>query len=276
MQLNDDAVSRYFVAHRAIAHRDSPAKGAAESQQKELDAALEDYRKAATNVPRNDELIDATWQQLQEAASRVAGLREHMQKEAEREKSIIAAVSDKDAKDSFSPAVMEKMQKVAHGIYVGSYHPANDPKLLKTHGITHICCCINVAPRHPHEFAYITLPADDANGYDITQHFAKTYDFIDGALTQGGGVLIHCGAGISRAPTITAAYLIRKLGITAEEAVRRIKKVRPCASPNLGFSQQLRDFAKQLQRLQQSHAAPKQQQRTQPSNGSTPAVIVSK
>jgi hypothetical protein len=254
-QLSEGAINIFFIAHRAIVHRDSPAKGAGEAERQEVESALEAYRMAATNLPRKDDMISLASDQLLETMKKIPGLTRFYEQQLEAN-SARSVAGGKHTNDPWNPSVMEKMHRVAHGIYVGSYHPANDAALLKSHGITHVCCCINVAPRHPSEFAYITLPADDHAGYDMSQHFDKTYQFIDSALTNGGGVLIHCGAGISRAPTVTAAYLIRKLGISAEEAVGRIRSARPCASPNLGFSQQLKEFsAKQLAQRKETVAA---------------------
>jgi protein-tyrosine phosphatase len=39
-------------------------------------------------------------------------------------------------------------------------------------------------------------------------------------------VYIHCGAGIGRAPTMAAAYLMHQ-GTTLDDALKKIKKVRP-------------------------------------------------
>jgi hypothetical protein len=107
-----------------------------------------------------------------------------------------------------NPAAFDHVPRdeVVPGLFVGSYHPANDAALLKRNGIVHVCCCIGDAPRHSGDFTYAVLEADDAAGHDISQHFDETYAFID-----------HEGA-----PTITA-------------------------NPNLGFADQLKQFAvKQL------------------------------
>eukprot|EP00796_Vickermania_ingenoplastis_P001933 gene1933-1172_t len=61
-----------------------------------------------------------------------------------------------------------------------------------------------------------------------------------------GGVLIHCGAGISRAPTITAAYLMRKFKISSTAAIHLIKERRPYARPNNNFTRQLQAYHKEL------------------------------
>ncbi|KAE8354286.1 protein-tyrosine phosphatase-like protein [Aspergillus coremiiformis] len=73
-------------------------------------------------------------------------------------------------------------------------------------------------------------------------------DFIDNALrsvpeqptskddpqpTQGGGVLVHCGKGISRSATIVIAYLMRTRHMALHDAlemVRQMRRVKPSAA----------------------------------------------
>ncbi len=51
-------------------------------------------------------------------------------------------------------------------------------------------------------------------------------EFAREEIASGGMVYIHCGVGVGRAPTLTAAYLI-STGMSAPEALQRIKAVRP-------------------------------------------------
>ena len=59
--------------------------------------------------------------------------------------------------------------------------------------------------------------------------------FIDESLESGAVVFVHCGAGISRAPTAAAAYLIWKLRMPAAAALNLIKRSRKCIRPNTGL-----------------------------------------
>ncbi len=47
----------------------------------------------------------------------------------------------------------------------------------------------------------------------------------------GRSILLHCLAGINRAPTLAAAVLCQRDNLTVDEALTRIRAVRPSASP---------------------------------------------
>lgn len=218
---------------------------------------LEHYRMAATNLPIQEAALAVTRTELLDALA--AACRGKWTAEEEQlftkgyatsplVTTTSAALSSNATADyrTKSCYVQTQMQQVFPGLFIGSFHPASDAALMTAAGITHVCCCIDVSPRFPKQFAYLTLAADDNAGFDISVFFAKAFAFIDSALRSGGGVLVHCGAGISRAPTILASYLMRKTGMSAKAAVQHIKSIRSCASPNRGFLQQLDALEKSL------------------------------
>jgi len=51
-------------------------------------------------------------------------------------------------------------------------------------------------------------------------------EFVRDEIEKGGKVYIHCGVGVGRAPTMTAAYLITT-GLSPDEALKKIREVRP-------------------------------------------------
>lgn len=53
------------------------------------------------------------------------------------------------------------------------------------------------------------VTAGDMPGYNISQHFKDTYDFIEEARKNKAAVLVHCAAGASRSCTIAIAYLMQ-------------------------------------------------------------------
>lgn len=132
--------------------------------------------------------------------------------------------------------------EIVHGVYLGNYLAASNYMLLKTLGITHV---LNAAIEHPNYFqnrgiVYKYFPLYDHPGQNISQYFAEGFEFIDNVLNNGGKVLVHCHAGISRSTTMLSAYLVRKYNKTPEEVLSHIKNIRQIINPNPGFIRQLR------------------------------------
>ena len=69
-----------------------------------------------------------------------------------------------------------------------------------------------------------------------------TADAIAGWRGEGRAVFVHCVAGISRTPTVAAAYLADRLGISGPEALERIRSVHFDANPNPAFLDALARF----------------------------------
>ena len=101
---------------------------------------------------------------------------------------------------------------------------------------------------------WLHVPVDDDWQEDISQHFLKVIQFIDAARKQGHPVLVHCAGGISRSPTLIAAYLMWEHGWTRKEAVEHITSRRKIVDPNDGFMEQLLVFEGVLQKLRENNA----------------------
>jgi len=54
-------------------------------------------------------------------------------------------------------------------------------------------------------------------------------------MAKGGGVLVHCYAGVSRSATCTIAYLMQEREMSFEDAFSFVSKQRPVIFPNMGF-----------------------------------------
>lgn len=133
-------------------------------------------------------------------------------------------------------------------LFIGSEEHASNLSQLKEHNISSV---LNVAKGCRNYFEddleYFNLPVLDICEEDISTIFQKSYDFIEQVHLSGGKVLVHCNAGISRSATICAAYLMKRQGLTMDEALKTIKEKRNCISPNFGFLLKLMKLQDTLQ-----------------------------
>lgn len=116
--------------------------------------------------------------------------------------------------------------------------------------MTHVVSVTSAQKRQLPDFVeehYHALVDDrEAAAPDIAAHFAPVCAFVSRALRAGGRVYVHCGAGISRAPTATAAYLIWAHRLRAADALALVRKGRPCARPNAGFVRALHGWEREV------------------------------
>ncbi|BGP32417.1 tyrosine protein phosphatase yvh1 [Rhodotorula toruloides] len=136
----------------------------------------------------------------------------------------------------------DPMQEVMPGLWIGDYNASQDHNLLKERNIS----CIVSGMRQEYAAApgidLHRVSVDDTDSTNILEHFVPTADFIDAALSKGQNVLVHCQAGVSRSTTLLAAYLMRNHGLNVEQAVERIRSVRPQVEPSEFFMMQLELF----------------------------------
>lgn len=77
---------------------------------------------------------------------------------------------------------------------------------------------------------YLKLPVEDT--YPPSPFQTKIgVDLIDNVVKDGKKVYIHCQVGHGRSPTLAAAYFIVKEGLSAENAIAKVKAGRPEAHP---------------------------------------------
>ena len=134
------------------------------------------------------------------------------------------------------------VSEVTQRLYLSDEEPACDQAVLWSLGITHI---VRVEPDEGlplfEGIRYLRLPSEDLPDYPIAAHFAEATRFIAEAMAGSWEhrVLVHCQAGISRSPTIVAAYLMGTGNLSADAALSETRRRHPPSLPNEGFRRQL-------------------------------------
>jgi protein-tyrosine phosphatase len=128
-------------------------------------------------------------------------------------------------------------------LWVGRFVRPKDVKLLQQMGITTVVSLqsnedldfynirlkklIETCDEAGIELRRVAIPDfdEDAMAADLERGVAE----LEAALTpKWAKVYLHCTAGVNRAPTVAAAYLVRTLGIPAQEAYEFIVARRHC------------------------------------------------
>jgi len=127
-------------------------------------------------------------------------------------------------------------------IWLGDIHSCSSEVINKC-DITHVICIID-KPNYPHKCSEekietLVLCFKDLPDVDISEYMRKSFDFIDKALIDGGRVLVHCKAGVSRSASVCINWVMKSFDMTYGEAFKLIQKSRKQIAPNEGFIKQL-------------------------------------
>ncbi|XP_059425727.1 dual specificity protein phosphatase 5-like [Carassius carassius] len=132
-------------------------------------------------------------------------------------------------------------------LYLGSAYHACRQDYLSDLRITAL---LNVSRRDSRpakgQYDYKWIPVEDSHMADISSHFQEAIDFIERVKAEGGKVLVHCEAGISRSPTICMAYIMKTQRLCLEQAFDVIRQRRAIVSPNFSFMGQLLQFESEV------------------------------
>ena len=139
--------------------------------------------------------------------------------------------------------------QIIRGLFLGNAAFATNPELMKdfTHilNVTQNETLLNVTHNEIKKVV-LQLPILDQVNVNIADYFDEAIRFICEALSNGGRVLVHCQAGVSRSATIVIAFLIHQFNLTDVDATAYVKERRPVIRPNFGFCAQLFVFHRDL------------------------------
>ncbi|TFK66376.1 phosphatases II [Pluteus cervinus] len=183
-----------------------------------------------------------------------------------------APPASKPASSSSEPAAVLIFSGPPTPIYLGPRSAASNSTFLKTHNITHVLSIGSSAHRAVQGVTYTRLMLNDSIESSIGKvcdDACAVIDSINGKSNSNASqiqpegeqstdsdtkqkrlnqqstpkpILVHCSAGVSRSPTIIAAYLIKRQGLTLKQALGLMIRARPIVCPNSGFLEQLKEM----------------------------------
>lgn len=140
------------------------------------------------------------------------------------------------------------MDRITDRIYLGDINGWSNLYQLRKNKITHILTmAAGIRPLFKKEFKYKIFNIIDLPSQNILHYFGKAIEFINKAVANGGRVLVHWFAGVSRSASTVIAYFMATRRMSFMDAFNFVKKRRPIIFPNFGFQKQLMEFEKQLE-----------------------------
>jgi len=141
-------------------------------------------------------------------------------------------------------APIRRVSQITPHLYLGGQYRRRGWRGLALQGITAVVNMriefddndAGIAPQR-----YLYLPTVDDEAPSLEQ-LHQGVAFIAAEVAEGGRVYVHCGAGVGRAATMVAAYLV-STGLTPDEAWARVRAVRPFIRPTAAQVRQLGRFA---------------------------------
>ena len=123
------------------------------------------------------------------------------------------------------------MTHVWERLWLGSRRDAEELAIANPHRITAvISLCEACVTGKRRDVRYVHVPIEDAEPV-----LGRQLDAIINAIAKNirsGTALLHCSEGVSRAPSLTAAYMHRVGYSDIDSALAEIKRLRPFANPS--------------------------------------------
>jgi protein-tyrosine phosphatase len=133
-----------------------------------------------------------------------------------------------------------EISKITEQIYIGSYASASALDHSNTEGITHVLNCTT----DPHE-GLKNLEVYQINindGFEISPEYIRfALTIMAKAIHNGGKILVHCHAGVSRSTSLVCAHFIQA-GFSWDEAVSYVRLKRPQMFPHPNIERSIKNF----------------------------------
>lgn len=120
-------------------------------------------------------------------------------------------------------------------VWISGFQFARNCGKLKKNSIGAIVAAIDLHFEYPNmDMQRLVYNIEDETCQDIESYFDEAFTFIEKAR-ETTNVLVHCAGGISRSTALLISYMMRKLNIGYDEALKIIKEKRKIVQPNSGF-----------------------------------------
>ena len=137
-----------------------------------------------------------------------------------------------------------KLFKIQPQLYLSNYKSTKDLGLLKTHKIDHV---INLTAHksenyHPKSITYSSFKFADNANFDLKANLDEVITLMTNKINEQKTILIHCQMGISRAPSVVIAFLMKTKNMDYETAFKHVESKNSEICPNIGFLFQLQSL----------------------------------
>jgi hypothetical protein len=153
------------------------------------------------------------------------------------------------------PNALPDYSEIIPRLFIGDLYTAENEHLLRSLGITHVLSVMRgyVAVPSALSIRSFQVDLDDLPFSELAAHLPKTTSFIGDALGDPNSrILVHCMKGVSRSPSVVAAYLMAVYEWSSGRAVQYIKMKR-AVEPNSGFLEQLNEYGDKIRRSSGAH-----------------------
>lgn len=140
---------------------------------------------------------------------------------------------------------LHDIDQILPGLYIGNYITSQCSHALSLFNINAVINCSKINNK-PITSRYLFVYTKDEHGFYICRSFRQVNEFIEKCLSENINILVHCMYGMSRSPTLVAAYLIKTKQLNRKDALHFIKERRYITDPIAWFHNQLDDYYKYL------------------------------
>uniref|UniRef100_A0A914UY78 Protein-tyrosine-phosphatase n=1 Tax=Plectus sambesii TaxID=2011161 RepID=A0A914UY78_9BILA len=140
---------------------------------------------------------------------------------------------------------LHSISEINDYLFLSGFGPVSDAA-LKQRGITCVINATSISSRLPATIDSLQIPVDDNDFAPLEKYFDAAADLIEKHRVNGGKILVHCAAGVSRSATLCIVYFVKHQKQSLRDAYLMVLQARRIISPNAGFWRQMIAFEKNL------------------------------